>query len=174
MQETLQNPQANSDKPKISVTRIVPLAAVLVALAVGLWFAFGPAGGHRSAPLLSDAANLKMTTAEQEYVKNVQIENIALSRAENFIHQEVTILNAEVYNAGKEAVAGLRVTTTFSDEMNQIALRETRSIFGAQDKPLAPGERRSFEISFDHVPSSWNMQQPTVVVNYLQIAARFH
>jgi hypothetical protein len=170
MQETLQSPQTNSDKPAISATRIVPLAAVLVALAVGLWFAFGPAGGRRASPPPSDTANLKMTPVDEEYVKNVQIENVALSRAENFIHQEVTILNAEVYNSGKQAVAGLRVTMTFSDEMNQIALRETRSIFGAQEKPLGPGERRSFEISFDHIPNSWNMQQPTVVVSYLEIS----
>jgi hypothetical protein len=38
--------------------------------------------------------------------------------------------------------------------------------------PLAPGERRGFEISFEHVPSSWNRQQPVLHVAALQIPAQ--
>jgi len=120
----------------------------------------------------SETLNLTMTSGEQEYVKNIQVGNIAMSRAENFLHQEVTILNGEVYNAGKEPVYGLRLTTTYSDDMNQTVLKETRAVLGSPEPPLAPGERRTFEISFDHVPNSWNMQQPSVAVAYLQLRRR--
>jgi hypothetical protein len=54
--------------------------------------------------------------------------------------------------------------------MNQVVLREARAVLGAPPAVLAPGERRSFEVSFDHVPPSWNMQQPAVRVTNLQLA----
>ena len=110
-----------------------------------------------------------MSPGEQQYVENIQIGSITLSRAENFLHQEVTTVSGEVYNGGNESVSGLRLTTQFSDDMNQVVLRETRDASGPPDRPLAAGERRTFEISFEHVPSSWNMQQPSVRVSYLHL-----
>ena len=147
------------------------IGAVLLAVAVSAWFLFQPSTVHAPSAA-SDTQNAKMAPLEQEYLSNIQFTNLALSRAENFLHQEVTILNGEVCNAGGEPVSGLRFTVTFSDEMNQIVLRETRAVLGSSEQPLAPGERRSFEISFDHVPNSWNMQQPTVVPAYLQLRHR--
>jgi len=113
-----------------------------------------------------------MTPAEQAYLKNIRIEKIALSRAENFIHQEVTILSGEVVNDGPEKILYLSFTVEFADSMDQIALRETRGVLSAPSATLSPGERRPFEISFDHVPSSWNMQQPYVRASYLQLSHR--
>ena len=52
----------------------------------------------------------------------------------------------------------------------QVVLREARGILGTPPAALAPGERRSFEISFDHVPPSWNMQLPAVRVTSLRLA----
>jgi hypothetical protein len=115
------------------------------------------------------AANPTMNPAEQEYAKKLEVGNIALSRAENFLHQEITIVNGEVYNGGSEAVLGLRVTLEFADDMNQVVLRETRGVLGTPEHPLSPGERRAFEISFEHVPPSWNMQQPSVHVASLRL-----
>ena len=111
-----------------------------------------------------------MTPAEQAYLKNVKIEKIALSRAENFIHQEVTTLSGEVVNDGPSKVVMLSLTVEFADSMDQIALRETRSVLGAPAATLAPGERCPIEISFDHVPATWNMQQPYVRATYLQLS----
>jgi len=113
-----------------------------------------------------------MSPTEQQYVENIQIGNITLSRAENFLHQEVTTVSGELYNGGNESVSGLRLTTQFSDDMNQVVLRETRDVSGTPERPLAAGERRAFEISFEHVPSSWNMQQPSVRVSYLRLPAQ--
>lgn len=171
MQESFQDPQTTPGKSATAVTPTIIASVVLLAVVASVWFLFEPPTARKRPPGPA-VANLKMTAAEQEYVKNIQIGSVSLSRAENFLHQEVTILNGEVYNAGPASISSLRVTTTFSDEMNQIALRETRSILGSPEVPLAPGERRSFEISFDHVPNSWNMQQPTVIVAYLQFSPR--
>jgi hypothetical protein len=171
MQETFQSPETAPEKPKMSLFTILLTAAVAAAVAGSAWLLWAPTA-TRKAGFGQEVRSLKMTSAEQEYLKNIQVGSLALSRAENFLHQEVTILNGQVYNAGNEPVSGLRLTTTFSDEMNQIVLRETRVVLGAPEQPLAPGERRSFEISFDHVPNSWNMQQPSVGAAYLRLPNR--
>ena len=111
-----------------------------------------------------------MSPAEQAYSKSIQIENIALSRAENFLHQEVTILDADAINAGQQTVAGMSVTVEFFDDLHQVVLRETRSVLGSPAAELRPGQRRTFSISFDRVPPGWNLQQPSVQVVYLQLS----
>lgn len=171
MQGSLQNPETAPEKTKFSVPAVAASVAALVAVVAIFWIVFLPKTVH--APHEgSGAVNLAMTAAELEYVKNIQVGNLAMSRAENFIHQEVTILNGEVYNAGSEPVSALRLTITYSDEMNQTVLKETRAVLGTPEQPLTPGERRAFEISFEHVPNSWNMQLPSAVVTYLQLRRR--
>jgi len=169
MQDALQAPE----KPEKEEARawVTVIIGVVVALAIGLslWVLFHVPGQK---PLLfQGTVALKMTPAEQAYLKNVKVEKIALSRAENFIHQEVTTLSGEVVNDGPTKIVMLSLTVEFADSMDQIALRETRSVLGAPAAALAPGERRPFEISFDHVPASWNMQQPFVSATYLQLSA---
>ena len=110
-----------------------------------------------------------MTPYELAYASSVRVENLALSRAENFLHQEVTTLAGDVSNNGAQPVVGLTLTIEFHDTMEQIVLRETRSVLGVKPTPLAPGERRSFEIAFDNVPASWNMQVPTLRLGQLQL-----
>jgi hypothetical protein len=141
---------------------------VVVAIALAFWFVFKSPGGSSSRNAQSNAS-VPMSPAEQAYAKSVQIENVALSRAENFIHQEVTILDADAINAGQQTIAGLSVTVEFFDDLHQVVLRETRNVLGTPPTTLGPGQKRSFTISFDRIPASWNLQQPSVRVTYLQL-----
>lgn len=170
MQVTLQNPETQDNKPRISPVTLAIAAIVILAVAAAFWFLFQPLQ-NRNAPS-AGTAELKMSPSEQEYAKRIEVANIALSRMENFLHQEVTVVSGEVYNSGTEPVAALRLTAEFFDELNQVVLRETRSVLGTPEVPLAPGERRAFEISFEHVPTSWNMHQPMVRVSYLRLPVR--
>lgn len=169
MQEILQN-QPPREEAKPSPLTILAGVLVVATLVVGTWLVVQSPEGK---PSPAAQANLpaKMSTEEAAYAQNIRIENIALSRAENFLHQEVTILNADAVNTGAQPVQGLSVTVEFSDDMHQVVLRESRSVLGAQAPPLGPGQTRSFQISFDRVPSSWNMQQPSVQVSYLRFAS---
>ena len=164
MQETFENSELPENKPKGSSFTIAIGAVVAAAILVSLWFLFEPLQNRDAA--VKTTVGVKMNAAEQDYVKNIEIANIAMSRAENFLHQEVTTLNGELYNGGSERVRSLTLTAEFSDDMDQIVLRETRSALG---NSLAPGERRAFEISFEHIPTSWNMHSPTVRVARLQL-----
>jgi hypothetical protein len=107
---------------------------------------------------------------ERAYASKISIENVALSRAENFLHQEVTILAGELVNTGERTLREVEVTVEFDDEMNQIALRESRLAINSGNPAVAPGERRSFDVSFEHIPTSWNMQQPAVRISGLLFA----
>ncbi|HEV8076471.1 MAG TPA: hypothetical protein VGP66_11510 [Candidatus Acidoferrum sp.] len=168
MQEILQN-QPEPEQRKPLPLNVLLGALVIVAIALTFWLAFKSPQGSSSRVAQSNVS-VPMSQAEQAYAKSIQIENIALSRAENFIHQEVTILNADAVNAGQQSVAGLAVTVEFFDDLHQVVLRESRSVLGSPSAALGPGQRRSFSISFDRVPSSWNLQQPSARVTYLQLA----
>jgi hypothetical protein len=168
MQEILQN-QPEPEQRKPLPLNILLGALVVIGIALAFWLAFKAPQGN-SSRAASSSVSQPMSQAEHAYAKSIQIENVALSRAENFIHQEVTILNADAVNAGQQTVAGLGVTVEFFDDLHQVVLRESRSVLGSPSTALAPGQRRTFSISFDRVPASWNLQQPSVEVTYLQLA----
>lgn len=167
----LQHQESQEQQRKIPLATVFIGAVVLAAIGASLWFLFQPVK-PQPAVIAVGAAIAKMSPAEEAYSPSVHIENIALSRAENFLHQEVTILNADAVNTGSSPVGMLSVTVEFLDDMNQIVLRETRGVLGAPPTDLKPGERRAFEISFDRVPPSWNYQQPKVRVSYLQLSSQ--
>jgi hypothetical protein len=108
--------------------------------------------------------------AERGYASKIKIENVALSRATNFLNQEVTILTGDLDNTGERTLREVELTVEFYDNMNQIALRESRLAQTSAGPPVAPGERRSFEVSFEHLPTSWNRQLPAVQVTGLLFA----
>jgi hypothetical protein len=107
---------------------------------------------------------------ERAYAGKIAIENLALSRAENFLNQEVTTLTGDLVNAGERSLREVELTVEFDDDMNQIALRESRLALTSASPPLGPGERRAFDVSFEHIPPSWNRQLPIVRVTGLLFA----
>ena len=145
---------------------LILLIAALV-LAGGIYFIFFHSPAVSPIP---PAPRLPFGPEEQAYAAKLTFSNMAMSRAENFLHQEVTILSGDVANDGDRFVRALDVTITFQDEMQQIVLRETRPVFGPNAAPLEPGKSTHFDISFDHVPPSWNVQVPSVHVAGLEFA----
>jgi hypothetical protein len=154
------------DRGPFSFALLVAAAAVVIVLAgFYLW------PGRQSPSRGSQEIHPPFGPAERAYASKIEIENVALSRAANFLDQEVTILTGELVNTGGRALRDVELTVEFYDDMNQIALRESRLILNSGSPLLAPGERRSFEVSFEHIPTSWNMQQPAVRVTGLLFAS---
>ena len=142
------------------------ISATAIFLVAGVFYFWS---GHASGPAAPPApARLPFGPAEQAYAPRIDIQNISLSRAENFLHQEVTVLSGDSTNRGERSLTGLELTIEFFDELHQVVLRESRQVLSAPSPALAPGEHRSFEISFEHIPSSWNLQQPSIRISGLQ------
>jgi len=169
MPEPFETPEPQQAPPSHSPLVLFLGAVVVIVLLTGLWFVFAPNSRNDSNPV-RNAAVRPMTPTERAYLPSIAVEDIALSRAENFLHQEVTILNAQVSNRCSQPVFALYLQVQFDDSLGQIALRESRPVLGSPSVPLGPGQSRTIEISFDHVPASWNMQQPTVRIANLQLA----
>jgi hypothetical protein len=144
---------------------VIAVATLLSLAAVYLLFFRGPAPSPSATQ-----ARFPFGPAEQAYASKLQFENFEMSRAESFIHEEVTYLAGDVRNSGDRTLSGIEATIEFQDDMKQIALRETRPILFGSAALLPPGKTAHFEISFDHVPPSWNMQLPSVQVAGLQFA----
>lgn len=144
---------------------IIAVATLLALAAFYLLFFRGPAP-----PSSLPQTRFPFGPPEQAYAPKLQFSNFEMSRAESFLNQEVTYLAGDVLNSGDRAVSGIEATIEFQDEMRQIALRETRPVLFGSSALLPPGKTAHFEISFDHVPPSWNMQLPTVKVAGLQFA----
>jgi hypothetical protein len=109
---------------------------------------------------------------ERAYTSKMGVDHIEISRAENFLHQEVTTISGEISNGGNRALASVELTIEFYDDLNQIAQRETRSLFGAPGPAVPPGDHREFEVSFEHISSSWNMRQPVIKVTTVRFASK--
>ena len=146
-----------------SFALMVACAAVVIVLAA---FYLWPG---RQSPSRGGAqpVHLPFGPEERAYAAKIAIENLALSRAENFLNQEVTILAGDLVNTGERSLRDVELTVEFSDDMNQIALRESRLALTSAGPPLGPGERRAFDVSFEHIPTSWNLRQPIVRVTGL-------
>jgi hypothetical protein len=162
MPDTLHIDIPDQPPPKTGRSWVVWMGAATIAMAlvIVMW----PGSARRSASSTRES-HLPFAAAEQAYASKLQIESMPLSRAENFLNQEVTTVPGRITNGGNLPLSNVEITVEFSDELGQVVLRESRAVFAPQTPPFAPGESRDFEVSFEHIPSSWNIQQPLVRVS---------
>ncbi|HTC67088.1 MAG TPA: FxLYD domain-containing protein [Candidatus Acidoferrum sp.] len=160
-------PPSQNDQSTGKTRRIVVLAVsiVFLLLAFFLW-------RESSKKIQPEATASRDTvgTDERAYTSKVGVDHVEISRAENFLHQEVTTISGEISNGGDRSLAGVELTIEFYDDLNQIAQRETRSLFGPPGPPIPPGDHREFEVSFEHISSAWNMRQPVIKATAVQFA----
>ena len=155
-----------SNQEKSNGSQRVLLLLVLSVAAAGLILFLWQGSGKRQAPAAT--VHLGFGARERAYAPNVHVENVALSRAENYLHQEVTTLQGDLINSGDQGVRSVEITVEFADEMNQVVLRE--SLISSAPQPIASRGARAFEISFERIPASWNRQSPVLYVTGLELA----
>lgn len=158
-------PEPGAPRPPRSSWKILLVLATLAVAAIFLL----PRESPRRPP--AHAPSLPFGPAEAAYAAKLQIHNLALSQAENFLHQEVTTLSCDLVNGGDQAVAAAELTVEFYDPLPQIVLRERRVVVDPSAPPLRAGESRNLEFSFEHIPSSWNRQEPLLRISGLSFVA---
>ncbi len=114
--------------------------------------------------------HLALGEAENAYAQQIHISDIRMSRAVNLVQQEFTYVNGVLANDGTREIRDIELVTEFRDQFNQVVLREIQRPFGTATKPGEPlpaGQRREFQLTFEHVPADWNQQYPAIRVNGL-------
>jgi hypothetical protein len=157
-------PEPEPERRRFSFALSVAAAAVVIVLAA---FYLWP-GRQSPSRGATQEVHPPFGPAERAYALKIRFENLALSRAENFLHQEVTTLAGDLINAGDRTLSEVEVTVEFADQLNQVALRESRLAVNSTSPPATPLERRAFGVSFEHIPTSWNKQLPVVRVSGLR------
>lgn len=159
-QPTPANERESTSRPLIiAVVLIVVVAAVIWILA------------RHSKPA---TARTEMT--EAAYASNLQISDLHLSTAKNFVGTEITYLEGNIANSGSMALTGAQVLCVFRNSLGEVVDTPVVSIdveaftLGQNDfvslntSPLLPNQKRPFRLTFEHVSADWNMGIPELRV----------
>lgn len=110
------------------------------------------------------------------YAPNLKISDIKMSAAENFVGATVSYLDGTITNAGDKTVIHASVRVVFKDDMGQTVGDENVPIHVLQTSgpypdavdlsaaPLAPGQGKTFRLTFESISSQWNHQYPELQV----------
>ncbi len=140
--------------------------AVVGLLVLVLYWLTKP-GPQGSAPV---ERHLALGDTEKAYAEQIHVSDLHMSRAVNLVQQEFTYVNGVLANDGTREVRDIELITEFRDQFNQVVLREIQRPFGTATKPgesLPAGQRREFQLTFEHVPADWNQQYPVIRVSGL-------
>ncbi len=150
--------------------RRLPIA-VIAATVVGLFMLAGILYlGRPSKQTIAPPAPARLPplgAPEQAYLPHLHFSQLEMSRAANFLGQEVTYVDAVVTNAGPRRVRAIEIMLDFKDLVGQTVLRETVRPLGRRATPLPPGASREFRLTFEHVPVMWNQAVPEIRVTGL-------
>jgi hypothetical protein len=139
---------------------------VIVTLLVGSAVLFS----HLSSPRGVKAVKpLPMGPSEQAYAPQIHFLEPKMSRAANFLNQEVTFVLGAIENGGNRRVRRIEVTLEFHDPFNQVVLRDAQRLIPQNAAPLAPGKQRDFQIGYESLPAQWNNVYPSIRVTGLDL-----
>jgi hypothetical protein len=103
-----------------------------------------------------------MGPSEQGYAPRIHFLDPKMSRAANFLNQEVTFVFGTIENGGNRRIRQVEITLEFHDPFNQVVLRDKRRLFLPDAAPLAPGQRRDFQVGYDSISAQWNNVYPSI------------
>jgi hypothetical protein len=110
------------------------------------------------------------------YSAKLQISDIKMSQAQNFVGASVTYIDGNIANVGDKTVTRALVRVTFKDSYGQVAQIEDMPIKLLQTSgpypdtvdlaaaPLAAGQTKPFRLIFEHVSEQWNQAAPELKI----------
>ena len=142
----------------------IGLGVAFVVIAVGIiaWFA-------RSQP--------KTPVPPPPYAASLKLSDLKMSAAQNFVGATVTYLDGTITNTGNQTVTHVMIHVIFQDAMGQVAQLEDVPLHVLQTggpypdavdlriSPLAPGQNKTFRLTFEHVSTEWNQAYPELQIS---------
>ncbi len=118
----------------------------------------------------------KTASGPPPYAASLKLSDLKMSAAENFVGATVSYVDGTVTNSSDKTVTHVVVEVRFKDDMGQLAQREdiplqvlktTGPYPEAVDfnvSPLAPGQSKTFRLTFESISAQWNRQYPEIQV----------
>lgn len=152
-------PAPSPDQKRNWVPAFVGLIAVIVAVAAILFF-----GRHKTIA----------STEPNPYAQKLELSDIKLSAAENYMGGTVTYLDFKITNTGDHALVGADVHAEFKNSLGEIVQKETlplhvlveNQLAGYPDlvdmsrAPIGPGQTRTVRITLEHISEDWDRSYP--------------
>jgi hypothetical protein len=110
------------------------------------------------------------------YASKLQLGDIKLSAADNFVGATVTYMDFTLTNTGNQTLAGGQVEAQFKNTMGEVVQKETlplnvltnNPLGGYPDlvslsmSPIPPGQTKTIRLTLEHVSSEWNQSYPDI------------
>ena len=160
-------PSPGTQEPDHSRRFIIVAIAVVVGLVLVLALLLRQPGG--TAPKIPP------------YAAKMQISDIKMSQAQNFVGASVTYIDGTLANLGDRIVTHAVVRVTFKDAYGQVAQIEDVPIKLLQTSgpypdtvdlataPLASGQTKPFRLIFEHVSEQWNQAYPELKITDVKL-----
>ena len=148
-------PPPASEKKKASYVPIIIGAIALVVLIAAYFYL-------RSGPPQPD--NSPASSEAKAYVGNLDLSDVTMKAAENFMQQRVVEVEGKITNKGDRTLDSVDVYCIFYGMDNREVHREKVPIVRATSKPFLPQQTRDFRLPFDTLPADWNQAMPRLVV----------
>jgi hypothetical protein len=113
------------------------------------------------------------------YASKLQLTDLKMSAAENFVGATVTYLDGKITNSGDKVLSRAVVQATFVNSLGQVVQRETlpihvlttgttggiyTDVVDLSAAPLAPGQSRPFRLTLEHISADWNHAAPELKI----------
>lgn len=156
------SPLANDTQSESNRLPIV-IGVVAVVIVVGAIALF-----TRSTP--------KQAVQPPAYASSLKLSDLKMSEAQNFVGASVTYIDGTVTNAGDKTVTHAVVHVNFKNSLDQVAQAEDVALHVLQTSgpypdavdlnasPLAPGQSKTFRLTFEHVSTDWNHAYPELQI----------
>jgi hypothetical protein len=154
------SPTPTGDSP--GPWRAIVAGVAVVAIVVGLLVWLG--GGKRSA-----------SQAPNPYAEKLQVSNVKMAAAQNFVGGTVTYVEGRITNTGDKTVTGAVAEVIFRNSLGEVVQKEQipirvlvwqgpdRDIFDLRSAPLKPGTNADFRLTIEgSISADWNQGYPEV------------
>jgi len=158
--ETPFSPTTPGDSP--GPWRAVIAGTAVLAIVIGLLVWLG--GGKRSA-----------SPAPNPYASKLQVSNVKMAAAQNFVGGTVTYVEGTISNTGDKTVTGAVAEVIFRNSLGEVVQKEQipirvlvfqgpdRDILDLRSAPLKPGAAADFRLTIEgSISADWNQGYPEV------------
>lgn len=108
------------------------------------------------------------------YAANLQLSDVKLSAAENYMGGTVTYLDVNITNTGDKALTGAQMHAIFKNTMGEVVQTETIPLHVLVDNqmggypdlvdlshaPIGPGQTKRVRMTLEHISADWNQGPP--------------